>query len=150
MGGAPPGRDRLILGHESLGRVVDPGPTGFMAGEHVVGIVRRPDPTPCPNCAVGEWDMCSNGGYTERAAKVLAAADRPWLEQLVTRRVHPDEAQQALQRAPDGRPADVLRIRRYRRGDAVRHHCPGRVLRLDSPGIAGPPCVPYRGKLAAT
>ena len=25
-GWAPPGRDRLILGHESLGRVVDPGP----------------------------------------------------------------------------------------------------------------------------
>jgi hypothetical protein len=35
------------------------------------------------------------------AAEVLAAADRPWLEQLVTRRVRPDEAQQALQRAPD-------------------------------------------------
>jgi len=26
----------------------------------------------------------------------------------------------------------------------------GRLLRLDSPGIAGPPCVPYRGELAAT
>ena len=38
-------------------------------GDHVVGIVRRPDPTPCPNCAVGEWDMCSNGGYTERGIK---------------------------------------------------------------------------------
>ena len=64
-GWPPPGRDRLILGHESLGRVVDPGPSGFQVGEHVVGIVRRPDPMPCPNCAVGEWDMCSNGGYTE-------------------------------------------------------------------------------------
>jgi threonine dehydrogenase-like Zn-dependent dehydrogenase len=40
-------------------------------GEHVVGIVRRPDPVPCPNCAVGEWDMCSNGGYTERGIKQL-------------------------------------------------------------------------------
>jgi glucose 1-dehydrogenase len=68
-GWAPPGRDRLILGHESLGRVIDPGPSGFAAGEHVVGIVRRPDPAPCPNCAVGEWDMCSNGGYTERGIK---------------------------------------------------------------------------------
>jgi threonine dehydrogenase-like Zn-dependent dehydrogenase len=68
-GWAPPGRDRLILGHESLGRVVDPGPSGFAVGEHVVGIVRRPDPAPCPNCAVGEWDMCSNGGYTERGIK---------------------------------------------------------------------------------
>jgi glucose 1-dehydrogenase len=68
-GWAPPGRERLILGHESLGRVVDPGPSGFAAGDHVVGIVRRPDPLPCPNCAVGEWDMCSNGRYTERGIK---------------------------------------------------------------------------------
>lgn len=68
-GWAPPGRDRLVLGHESLGRVIDPGPSGFAVGEHVVGIVRRPDPAPCPNCAVGEWDMCSNGGYTERGIK---------------------------------------------------------------------------------
>jgi threonine dehydrogenase-like Zn-dependent dehydrogenase len=59
----------LILGHESLGRVIDPGPSGFAVGDHVVGIVRRPDPVPCPNCAVGEWDMCSNGGYTERGIK---------------------------------------------------------------------------------
>jgi glucose 1-dehydrogenase len=68
-GWPPPGRERLILGHESLGRVVDPGPSGFRVGDHVVGIVRRPDPAPCPNCAVGEWDMCSNGGYTERGIK---------------------------------------------------------------------------------
>src|SRR6516165_6851116 len=68
-GWAPPGRERLILGHESLGRVIDPGPSGFAVGDHVVGIVRRPDPVPCPNCAVGEWDMCSNGGYTERGIK---------------------------------------------------------------------------------
>jgi glucose 1-dehydrogenase len=33
------------------------------------GVVRRPDPAPCPNCAVGEWDMCSNGRYTERGIK---------------------------------------------------------------------------------
>ena len=68
-GWAPLGRERLILGHESLGRVLDPGPSGFAVGDHVVGIVRRPDPAPCPNCAVGEWDMCSNGGYTERGIK---------------------------------------------------------------------------------
>lgn len=68
-GWPPPGRERLILGHESLGRVVDPGPSGFKVGDHVVGIVRRPDPVPCPNCAVGEWDMCTNGGYTERGIK---------------------------------------------------------------------------------
>jgi len=37
----------------------------------VVGIVRRPDPVPCPNCAVGEWDMCRNGQYTERGIKEI-------------------------------------------------------------------------------
>jgi threonine dehydrogenase-like Zn-dependent dehydrogenase len=69
-GSAPPGRERLILGHESLGRVLEaPGETGFCQGDLVVGIVRRPDPVPCFNCAVGEWDMCRNGRYTERGIK---------------------------------------------------------------------------------
>jgi len=71
-GWAPPGKSRLVLGHESLGRVVDPGSTGaFKAGDLVAGIVRRPDPVPCSNCAVGEWDMCRNGQYTERGIKSL-------------------------------------------------------------------------------
>ena len=70
-GWSPDGHQRLILGHESLGRVVDPGPSGFAAGDLVVGIVRRPDPVPCPNCAVGEWDMCRNGRYTERGIKEI-------------------------------------------------------------------------------
>ena len=70
-GWAPPGRSRLVLGHESLGRVLDPGPTSLKKGDLVAGIVRRPDPVPCPNCAVGEWDMCQNGGYTERGIKEI-------------------------------------------------------------------------------
>lgn len=70
-GWAPPGEPRLILGHESLGRVLDPGATGLAVGDHVVGIVRRPDPVPCPHCAVGEWDMCSNGRYSERGIKEM-------------------------------------------------------------------------------
>jgi threonine dehydrogenase-like Zn-dependent dehydrogenase len=71
-GWAPPGRERLILGHESLGRVLDPGSDrGVKAGDLIVGIVRRPDPVPCPNCAVGEWDMCRNGQYTERGIKEI-------------------------------------------------------------------------------
>jgi threonine dehydrogenase-like Zn-dependent dehydrogenase len=69
-GWAPPGRPRLVLGHESLGRVLDPGPaSGLAEGDLVAGIVRRPDPVPCPSCAVGEWDMCRNGRYTERGIK---------------------------------------------------------------------------------
>jgi len=71
-GWAPPGKTRLVLGHESLGRVLDPGPSsGLKKGDQVVGIVRRPDPVPCPNCAVGEWDMCRNGQYTERGIKEI-------------------------------------------------------------------------------
>ena len=71
-GWAPPGKTRLVLGHESLGRVLDPGPnSGRKKGDLVVGIVRRPDPVPCPNCAVGEWDMCRNGQYTERGIKQI-------------------------------------------------------------------------------
>ncbi len=71
-GWAPPGKNRLVLGHESLGRVLDPGPnSGLKEGDLVVGIVRRPDPVPCPNCAVGEWDMCRNGEYTERGIKQI-------------------------------------------------------------------------------
>jgi threonine dehydrogenase-like Zn-dependent dehydrogenase len=71
-GWAPPGKTRLVLGHESLGRVLDPGPVSrFRRGDLVVGIVRRPDPVPCPNCAVGEWDMCRNGQYTERGIKEI-------------------------------------------------------------------------------
>jgi threonine dehydrogenase-like Zn-dependent dehydrogenase len=71
-GWAPPGRTRLVLGHESLGRVIDPGPMGALKkGDLLAGIVRRPDPVPCPNCAVGEWDMCRNGRYTERGIKEI-------------------------------------------------------------------------------
>jgi glucose 1-dehydrogenase len=71
-GWAPRGKSRLVLGHESLGRVLDPGPSSALQkGDLVVGIVRRPDPVPCSNCAVGEWDMCRNGQYTERGIKEI-------------------------------------------------------------------------------
>jgi glucose 1-dehydrogenase len=69
-GEAPEGHRRLILGHESLGRVVAaPAGTGFQVGDIVVGVVRHPDPVPCAYCALGEWDMCRNGRYTERGIK---------------------------------------------------------------------------------
>ncbi|HEY1752396.1 MAG TPA: glucose 1-dehydrogenase [Caulobacteraceae bacterium] len=69
-GWAPEGDDRLILGHESLGRVLQaPAGSDLKAGDMVVGVVRRPDPVPCPACAAGEWDMCLNDRYTERGIK---------------------------------------------------------------------------------
>ena len=69
-GEAAPGENRLVLGHESLGEVVDAPPgSGFTPGDLVVGVVRRPDPEPCDHCAVGQWDMCRNGLYTECGIK---------------------------------------------------------------------------------
>jgi threonine dehydrogenase-like Zn-dependent dehydrogenase len=69
-GFAPPGQQRLVLGHESLGAVeTAPEGCGLAPGDLVVGVVRRPDPVPCLACAAGEWDMCRNGRYTERGIK---------------------------------------------------------------------------------
>ena len=71
-GEAPPGSDVLVLGHENLGRVLEaPTDADIATGDLVVGFVRRPDPVPCPACAVGEWDMCRNGRYTEHGIKGL-------------------------------------------------------------------------------
>ena len=71
-GEAPPGSDRF----HPRPRVARPrgrgaGGSGFAPGDLVVGIVRRPDPVPCPSCAAGEWDFCCNGQYTERGIKAL-------------------------------------------------------------------------------
>ena len=71
-GTAPPGHERLIIGHESLGRVEQAPPaSGLTPGDLVIGVVRHPDPVPCENCAAGEWDMCRNGLYTEHGIKAL-------------------------------------------------------------------------------
>lgn len=71
-GWSPPGKERLILGHESIGEVIEaPADSGLAVGDLVVGIVRRPDPVPCRYCAADEWDMCANGRYTERGIKEI-------------------------------------------------------------------------------
>jgi glucose 1-dehydrogenase len=69
-GWAPAGRDHMVLGHESLGQVLEaPADADLSPGDAVVGFVRHPDPDPCLNCAAGEWDMCRNGRYTEHGIK---------------------------------------------------------------------------------
>ena len=86
-GRAPEGEERLVLGHESLGRVVEaPDGSGLARDDLVVGIVRRADPLPCPNCAAGELDMCRNDRYTERGitARHGYASERY--------RIHPEHA----------------------------------------------------------
>lgn len=71
-GTAPPGSERLVLGHESLAEVLEAPPgCGLAPGDLIAGVVRRPDPVPCPHCAVGEWDLCRNGLYRERGIKEL-------------------------------------------------------------------------------
>ncbi len=79
-GWAPPGQQRLVIGHESLGRVRQaPEGSGFAIGDLVVGVVRRPDPVPCGACARGQFDMCRNGRYTERGIKELDGyASQTW------------------------------------------------------------------------
>jgi threonine dehydrogenase-like Zn-dependent dehydrogenase len=69
--GAPPaGRQRLVLGHEAVGRVLEaPEGGGLRPGDLVVPIVRHPDPVPCESCAAGEWDLCRNGRFTEHGIK---------------------------------------------------------------------------------
>jgi len=66
-GKAPDGDEFLILGHENLGVVEEVGKkvTGWKPGDLVVATVRRPCGV-CPQCKMGENDMCSSGKYTER------------------------------------------------------------------------------------
>jgi len=71
-GQPPDGRQRLVIGHESLGRVLAaPADAPVRPGDLVAGVVRRPDPLPCPACAAGQWDFCANGRYAERGIKGL-------------------------------------------------------------------------------
>src|SRR6185503_9408347 len=71
-GSPPPGSDHLILGHESLAKVIElgPGVRGFKAGDLVVALVRRPCPhAECRACRAGRPDFCLTGDYTERGIK---------------------------------------------------------------------------------
>ena len=91
-GWAPAGRDHLILGHECLGEVIETKSESSLAkGDLVVGIVRQPDPLPCPACACGEFDMCRNGMYREHGIKELDGfcRERFRLEEAELVRVEP-------------------------------------------------------------
>lgn len=71
--GTPPdGSDYLVLGHESLARVVDVGPAAqhVKKNDLVITTVRRPCPHPsCRACAIGRQDFCYTGDFTERGIK---------------------------------------------------------------------------------
>jgi glucose 1-dehydrogenase len=63
FGIAPAGEDRLILGHELLGRVERDG-HGFARGDLVTATVRR-SCGHCNACAAGAPDACDTGDYSE-------------------------------------------------------------------------------------
>jgi threonine dehydrogenase-like Zn-dependent dehydrogenase len=71
--GVPPaGEPYLVMGHESLGEVVEVGSavSGIKPGDLVVTTVRRPCGRPeCRPCAHDRPDYCRTGAYTERGIK---------------------------------------------------------------------------------
>lgn len=71
--GTPPeGDDYLIIGHESLGEVVEAGPESHKVkrGDLVIPTVRRPCGHPeCQACRQGRQDFCYTGDFTERGIK---------------------------------------------------------------------------------
>jgi threonine dehydrogenase-like Zn-dependent dehydrogenase len=71
--GTPPaGSEQLVIGHESLGEVIETGPkvTRVKAGDLVVPMVRRPCPHDyCIACRAGRQDFCFTGDFQERGIK---------------------------------------------------------------------------------
>jgi threonine dehydrogenase-like Zn-dependent dehydrogenase len=71
--GTPPsGSEHLVIGHESLGEVVQIGPevSGLRTGDLVVPMVRRPcRHEHCRACRAGRQDFCFTGDIRERGIK---------------------------------------------------------------------------------
>src|SRR4051794_12909783 len=71
-GTAPRGRDRLILGHEALGEVVEVGPEvrTLAPGDLVAITVRRAcGDSVCRPCRAGRPDFCKTAQFRERGIK---------------------------------------------------------------------------------
>ncbi|HET9825082.1 MAG TPA: alcohol dehydrogenase catalytic domain-containing protein, partial [Chitinophagaceae bacterium] len=67
---APLGKQRLIIGHEMFGKVVEIGKTvnKVNVGDYGAFMVRR-GCGQCPACKANRSDMCYTGQYTERGIK---------------------------------------------------------------------------------
>jgi threonine dehydrogenase-like Zn-dependent dehydrogenase len=73
-GTPPPGSDGFVLGHESLGEVVETGPgvADLRTGDLVVSTVRLPcSDADCAACRAGHQDFCMTGNYREHGIKEL-------------------------------------------------------------------------------
>jgi threonine dehydrogenase-like Zn-dependent dehydrogenase len=71
-GDPPAGSDFLVLGHETIGEVVEVGSavSSLQPGDLAVPMVRRPCHHPeCVACQAGRQDFCYTGDYTERGIK---------------------------------------------------------------------------------
>jgi threonine dehydrogenase-like Zn-dependent dehydrogenase len=71
-GSPPPGSPYLVIGHESLGRVLEVGSavTRVKPGDLVATMVRRPcDHAECRACSRDRQDFCFTGDFTERGIK---------------------------------------------------------------------------------
>ncbi|MCD6050324.1 MAG: Glucose 1-dehydrogenase, partial [Verrucomicrobia bacterium] len=68
-GEPPKGSDYLVLGHESLGKVIEVGKDvkNLKVGDLVVPSVRRPcNDASCKPCEADRQDYCSTADYVER------------------------------------------------------------------------------------
>ena len=70
-GAAPPGYNFLVIGHESVGRVVEVGPnvTELAPGDYVSATVRRPGKSIYDR--IGHYDMTTDDTYYERGINLL-------------------------------------------------------------------------------
>ena len=68
-GAAPDGYDFLVIGHESLGQVVEVGPdvAGLAPGDCVVATVRRPGHSIYDS--IGTYDMTTDDTYYDRSVQ---------------------------------------------------------------------------------
>ncbi len=137
-GQAPAEHERLVLGHESLGVVKEaPADSGFATGDLVVGIVRRPDPVPCPACARGEFDMCLNGLFKERGINQLDGygSERWRVESDYCIKLDPGLRSVGMLMEPTTVVAKA--VEQMRRIGQAMHHTPGQAKRVLVTG-AGP------------
>ncbi len=75
FGTPPAGLDYLVLGHETIGEVVEVGKAveRIRKGDLVVPTVRRPcRDSACIPCRTGQSDMCVTGRFTERGIRAAS------------------------------------------------------------------------------
>jgi len=81
--GTPPqGSDYLVLGHESIGQIVEVGPAveNLHPNELAVLTVRRPCASPqCVACRHGRQDFCVTGNFQERGIKEAHGYATPYV-----------------------------------------------------------------------